>query len=142
MHDTTGRIPAELWAEEKLTPLDPARPYVITQRFPRRVSREAMVSFQGNEYSVPHAHVLREAMVSLTGKVLTIEVGGDVVARHELRSGTRQKVRLKEHYEDLLKAIRSKNRESEEWRRARFAFEAVAQRPLDEYDVLLEEAGR
>lgn len=122
-----------------LTPLDPARPYVITQRFPRKVSREALVSFQGNEYSVPHVHVLHDAMVSLTNRTLTIEVGGEVVARHELRSGTRQKVRLKEHYEDLLKTIRAKNRESEDWRRARMAFESVAQRPLEEYNVLLEE---
>jgi len=141
-NDTTGRIPSQMLAEEGLTPLDPNRPYVITQGFLRRVKPESLVHFQGNMYSVPWDYAGREAMVRLTGKILSIEVAGEEVARHELRSGRGQRVKLKEHYDGLLKALRSTNRETEEWRRAKYAFEEVAQRPLDEYDRLLEEVTR
>jgi hypothetical protein len=141
-NDTTGRVPAELLAEEGLTPLNTSRPYVITQGFLRRVKPESLVHFQGNMYSVPWTYAGREAMVRLTGKILSIEVAGEEVARHELRSGRGQRVKLKEHYDGLLKALRSTNRETEEWRRAKYAFEEVAQRPLDEYERLLEEVTR
>lgn len=138
-NDTTGRIPAELLAEEKLTPLDPSRPYVITQAFARRVNRECLVYFQGNRYSVPWRFVGREAMVRLTGRAITIEVAGEVVARHDQRAGSGRVVKVNEHFDGLLPAIRSMNRGDEQWRTIRHVLEAVAQRPLDEYDRLIEE---
>jgi transposase len=138
-NSTTGRIPADLLASEGLTPLDPSRPYVITESFPRKVNRECMVSFQANRYSVPWKYAGREAMVRLTGKVLTVEVAGEEVARHEHRSGAGSVVRVKEHFDGLLQAIRSTNRNEEQWRTVQYALEAVAQRPLEEYDRLLDQ---
>jgi len=141
-NDATGRIPAELLREEKLTPLDPSRPYVISQAFDRKVTRECLVSYGGNRYSVPWQLVQRgerEAIVRVTGKMLTIEVAGQVVARHEIRSGTRQIVREKEHYAGLLQAIRSRNRDDEQRRVLNRMLDHVASRPLEEYDRLLEE---
>ena len=139
---TTGRIPAELLAEEGLAPLDPARPYVVTQTFPRRINTEALVYFQGNRYSVPWKHAGREAQVRLTGRTVTIEVLGEVVARHDQRAGRGHTVKVKEHYDGLLQAIRSKNRDDEQWRQVHQLLDAVAQRPLDEYDRLIEEVSR
>ncbi len=139
---TTGRIPAELLAEEGLTPLDASRPYVISQAFPRRVNAESLLHFQGSRYSVPWRFAGREAVVRLTGKAITIEVAGEVVARHEQRAGSGHTVKLKEHYEGLLQAIRSTNRGEEQWRTIQNMLEAVAQRPLEEYDFLLDEVVR
>jgi hypothetical protein len=48
-----------------------------------RVSRDALVSFEGRQYSVPFAWIGRDVEVVGTARHVLVRGGGDVLARHE-----------------------------------------------------------
>jgi len=86
VHATTGHRPVDLLNSErpKLRALDSIRPYTFTERHPRKVAKESMVSFRSSRYSVPPVHVGREVTVELSsdqGSVI-IRSGDAIVAEH------------------------------------------------------------
>jgi transposase len=99
---------AELAATEPLLAL-PVRPFPAQLRVERRVSRSALVSFDGNRYSVP-AGLVGE-LVELRARIgeLTLELrspAGVVVATHRRApAGGGQLVRQPEHAAELERAV-------------------------------------
>ena len=97
-HGTTGRIVAEAFAEEQplLLPL-PAVDYHAILRAERRVSRDGMVSVDGNEYSVPDTTQRRIVEIQVTCDHVHILDEGRLVAVHEVLSGRGQRVVAEGH---------------------------------------------
>lgn len=86
VHATTGARPIDRWPEEALQPLD-GRTYDTSLWTERRVSRDGLVSYLGNRYSVPWTLSGRAIRVQETpvGKVV-IWHGQRAVAEHDLRT--------------------------------------------------------
>jgi transposase len=87
-HATTGRIVAEHFAEEapSLGPV-PAGPYTAVLKLDRRVTRDGMVSVDGNQYSVPDSTRQRTVEVhSLTDEIRIFE-DGELIASHPVLAG-------------------------------------------------------
>ncbi len=73
-------------AREPLTPV-PASPYPVVLREPRTVSRQALVPYRGNRYSVPPELAAAQVAVTrvLGGEVIDIVTASQItVARHRL----------------------------------------------------------
>lgn len=105
-HSTTHVPPRERLAEEDLLRLDAVKPYVVTQEYARKVSRECFVSLMGNKYSVPYTHAGREALVKVSDGKLRVLVAGDLAAEHDVLAGSRRVSRNKDHFLGILKTTR------------------------------------
>ncbi len=125
IHGTTGRIPEEMLREENLSPISniPEFRYSITQE--RKVSRDCLLSYKGNRYSVHWKHAGRMANVREENGLLHISVGEDEYV-HEILPGTGRISRKEEHFECLLSAIRERNMHNY----------LVEKRDLKEYEVI------
>lgn len=101
---------AALAAAERLRPV-PRRPYHAVVEAPRKVSWGALVSFEGNRYSVPPAFVNAAVTVSwrLGEPHLEIRsVSGEVIAVHRRRPpGSGALSRLEEHRAGLERTVLS-----------------------------------
>jgi transposase len=88
VHATTRRVVAEHFAEEqpKLQSL-PAGPFQAVLRLERRITRDGMVSVDGNLYSVPDTARRRVVEVHSMSDELRILEGGQVIAVHPLMGG-------------------------------------------------------
>ncbi|MFT8247375.1 IS21 family transposase [Roseomonas sp. BN140053] len=88
VHATTRRIVAEHFAEEMpgLRPL-PAGPFQATLRLERRITRDGMVSVDGNLYSVPDSTHRRTVEVHLLADELRIFEENRLVASHPVLEG-------------------------------------------------------
>ena len=110
-HGTTGVPPLQRLEEERpeLLLLSEKPPYVIVQRFNRKVARDCFVSFLGNKYSVPWKYAGREATLLIQDGTMSVQVGGEVACEHELRAGSGNVVRVRDHMKGLYKEVRSRN---------------------------------
>jgi len=91
-HATTRRVVSEHFAEERpsLQPL-PAGPFQAVLRLERRITRDGMVSVDGNLYSVPDTTRRRPVEVHSTAHELRILEDGQVVAVHPVLDGRGQR---------------------------------------------------
>jgi len=115
-HGTTGRIVAEAFAEEHPTLLPlPAVDYQAVLRGERRVSRDGMVSVDGNEYSVPDTTQRRLVEIQVTCDHVHILDDGALVAIHDVLRGRGQRVVAEGHrrYPPPGNARRPRQRASE-----------------------------
>jgi len=103
VHGTTHEIPTDRWPREGLQPFSSLTVYEVTIIDPRKAARDCLVSWRGNHYSLPWRFAGRECKVLVRGERLQIEVAGDLVATHEVLSGSHRVSRQKEHFEGLLK---------------------------------------
>lgn len=136
-HGTTHEPPAQRLPLEGLRRVEDKPTYVIVQTFERKVSRDCFVSYEGNRYSVPWKHASRACLVRIREDKLLVEISGRTVAEHALAHGSHQVVRVKEHFDGLLKAIRNRPRQSE----SRLVFPdapLVERRELHEYERVLD----
>lgn len=147
VHGTTRQIPFDRLPLEGLQPL-PERCAFDTSRIAyRQSSRDCLVSYAGNYYSVPAAYVCQQLMVKETadGDVLVFSPRGDEIARHLLATGRNQRVVVPEHYAGLRTATQRPKRAGAvqvvaqsaplaEWSVA----PSVEVRPLSVYEQLLE----
>lgn len=92
VHGTTRRVVSEAFGQEQpsLQPL-PERPYRTVLRLERRVSRDGMVSVDGNEYSVPDTTHRRAVEVQVTAQEVSILEAGRLVAVHPVLEGRGQR---------------------------------------------------
>jgi transposase len=88
-HAGTKRIVAEAFAEEKLQAL-PAMPYSAAITVERRISRDGMVSVDGNLYSVPDSTRRRTVEVQVSPKDIRIFEAGQCIAQHPVLTGKNQ----------------------------------------------------
>jgi transposase len=91
-HATTKRVVAEHFAEErpKLQPL-PAGPFQTVLRLERRITKDGMVSVDGNLYSVPNTARRRVVEVHSTANEVRILEAGQVIAAHPALEGRGQR---------------------------------------------------
>ncbi|MGD9730491.1 MAG: IS21 family transposase, partial [Nitrospiraceae bacterium] len=92
IHATTKRVVAEHFAEERpaLRPLT-AGTFQAVLRLERRITRDGMVSIDGNLYSVPDSTRRRTVEVHSTATEVRILEDGDVVAVHPVLDGRGQR---------------------------------------------------
>ena len=97
-HATTHRVVAEHFAEEKpsLAPL-PAGPFQAVLRLERRITRDGMVSVDGNLYSVPDTTRRRTVEVHSTANEVRILEDDQIVAVHPIMDGRGQRRILAGH---------------------------------------------
>lgn len=107
IHRTTHERPMDrlVLERESLQPLVDT-PFVGDWTIPRRISRESMISYLGNHYSVPWKCVDKTADVWDENGVVFIRVADHIVARHELAVERGTVRRNPIHYEGLVFQIR------------------------------------
>ncbi|WP_393972262.1 Mu transposase domain-containing protein [Oxyplasma meridianum] len=76
----------------------------------RKVSRECYVWYKGNRYFFPWKYAERECTVKEDNGKILITVDSEIVD-HDIPPGSSRISRKKDHFEGLLKAIRSENME-------------------------------
>jgi len=91
-HATTHRVVSEHFAEERpsLRPL-PAGPFQAVLRLERRITKDGMVSVDGNLYSVPNTTRRRPVEVHSTANEVRILEQGEVIAVHPVMDGRGQR---------------------------------------------------
>ena len=98
VHGTTQRIVAEHFAEEQpALQCLPAGAFNAVLRLERRVSHDGMVSVGGNLYSVPDRTRRRVLEVHSLADEVHIYEGDQLIARHPLLEGHRQRSLLPGH---------------------------------------------
>ena len=92
VHATTQRVVAEHFAEERprLQPL-PAGLFQAVLRLERRITRDGMVSVDGNLYSVPNTARRRVVEVHSTANEVRILEEGNIIAVHPVLDGRGQR---------------------------------------------------
>ena len=92
VHATTHRVVNEHFAEERscLQPL-PAGPFQAVLRLERRITKDGMVSVDGNLYSVPDTTRRRPVEVHSTADEVRILEQGAVIAVHPVMDGRGQR---------------------------------------------------
>jgi len=94
----------------------------------RRISREGMVSVEGNYYSVPNATRKRLVEVHSLADEIQIFEGDLLIARHPMLEGRRQR--------SVLSGHRKLDRKCENAAPSKIIGDLVTCRPLDIYDAI------
>lgn len=102
IHGTTHEKPSLRFKDESLISLEGKAPYRIETPITRIIPSDARVVFKSNRYSVPWAHVGREAVLQESGERLKIYVQGALAAEHPLLAGCYQQSIVAGHYEGIL----------------------------------------
>ncbi len=100
-HGTTGKIPLQELANEKLQPLPPQSVLDRYRWEQRTVSREGMVSFDGIRYGVPWQHAGLEVRVRLHNEQVEIYRDETLLATHRVERKNGTIVWLKDQYKGL-----------------------------------------
>ena len=134
-HATTRRVVAEHFAEERpaLRPLT-AGSFQAVLRLERRITRDGMVSVDGNLYSVPNSARRRTVEVHSTANEVRILEGDDVIAVHPLLDGRGQR-RIIAGHRTLPPRASSQTPRDDRSSPTR-AGDVVALRPLAFYDAV------
>lgn len=135
VHATTGQVVRDAFIAEQpaLTTL-PLRPYDAVLTVERRVSHEGMVSVGGNLYSVPDTVRKRVLQVQHHPMEIRIYEAGELVARHPILEGKRQ--RLVDPGHRRSPPVRSKALTASSHTPPNQTGHGVAPRPLAFYDLV------
>jgi transposase len=135
LHATTKRVVAEHFAEERpmLQPL-PAGPFQAVLRLERRITRDGMVSVDGNLYSVPNTARKRAVEVHNMAHEIRILEQGRIIAVHPILHGRGQRCIAAGH-RSLPAPANSQTPRSGMVLTTRPG-ESVARRPLAFYDAV------
>jgi len=98
-HGTTGKIPFERLKQEKLNPL--IREYIIDKINLRRAGKDCLISYSGNQYSVPSEYAGKDVAVVALGNMLAAYHEGKQIAVHRLSYIKKDMVVNPAHYQRL-----------------------------------------
>jgi len=98
-HGTTGKIPFEQLKKETLSPL--TREYIIEKINLRRVGKDCLISFGGNQYSVPSEYAGKGVAVVALDNMLAAYSEGKQIAVHRLSYIKKDMVVNPIHYQKL-----------------------------------------
>ena len=136
VHGTTQRIIAEAFEEEResLSVL-PAGKFNDVLTMERRVTRDGMVSVDGNLYSVPDGIKTRQIQVERTATELRILDGQTLLAVHPFQLGKNQRQVTKGHRSKsaVPQPLRAEIKSEATLERAG---DTIEQRPLDVYETI------
>ena len=99
VHATTGDIPFERLKREGLHSL--SREYIIDKINLRRVQKDCLISYAGNQYSVPAEYAGRDVAVVALDNMLAIYHEGKQVALHRISYQKKDMVVNAHHYRRL-----------------------------------------
>jgi transposase len=99
IHATTGEIPFERLKKEGLNPLK--REYIIDNINLRRVQKDCLISYAGNQYSVPSEYVGRDVAVIGLDNMLAVYNEGKQIALHRVSYQKKEMVVNAHHYRRL-----------------------------------------
>jgi transposase len=102
VHGTTHEQPVARWAteRERMHAIGSRPPYPYAEDEPRRVARDAYVSWQGSRYSVPWRYAGKEVWVCEQGGRVEIYSGAERIALHD-RAARHQVVTQPEHHRGI-----------------------------------------
>jgi len=98
-HATTGEIPFERLKKEGLNPLK--REYIIDKINLRRVQKDCLISYAGNQYSVPSEYAGRDVAVVALDNMLAAYHEGKQIAIHRISYQKKDMVVNANHYRRL-----------------------------------------
>ena len=98
-HGTTGDIPFQRMKKERLNPL--IREYIIDKINLRRVQKDCLISYGGNQYSVPSEYAGKDVAVVALGNTLAVYHEGKQVAVHRISYQKKDMVVNPHHYQRL-----------------------------------------
>ena len=98
-HATTGEIPFERLKKESLSPL--SREYIIDKINLRRVQKDCLISYAGNQYSVPAEYVGKDVAVVALDNMLAAYYEGKQIALHRISYQKKDMVVNAQHYRRL-----------------------------------------
>jgi transposase len=102
-HGTTGVVPFTRLPDEGLLSLGGKPPYDTSVVLTRQSTRDGLVSYAGNLYSVPSAYAQQRLLLRATeqGELLILTPQGHEVARHTVARGQQQRIIQAAHDQDL-----------------------------------------
>jgi transposase len=149
IHGTTGVTPFSRLALEPLQAL-PAPRFDTSSISARQVSRDCLVSYQRNRYSVPAAYVRQTVLVKETEdqRVIVVSASGTVIAEHRLLRGHHQWAVDPAHYAGLPEPVAQRQRQPRAFQvgpqvtdsYGHWTAPQVEQRSLQVYERLMEVA--
>ncbi|GAB7389254.1 IS21-like element ISMac9 family transposase [Bacillaceae bacterium] len=138
IHGTTHEVPVERWRKEQLKPLN-LIPFEWAERHTRKVSNDALVSYQANRYSVPYAYVGQEVHIQDDKRgMLRIYQGEKLIAEHVKAAGHHQVITQKKHFEGIRTTSATKVPQPTP-RLVQHPTPEVLERPLSVYEQLTDE---
>lgn len=112
VHGTTGEVPFVRLTQEALQPLAGKPDYDTSLACYRRSTKDCLVSYEGNYYSVPAAHAQQRLLLKETeqGELGIYSLDGEELARHGLLMGHKQQSIIANHYQILRVSLPAKQR--------------------------------
>src|SRR5256885_12152958 len=103
VHGTTGEVPFSRLGSEGLQDASKAFTYDTSVMTTRRSSKDCVISYEGNLYSVPAAYARKTLQVKITeaGELVIGSEVGQELARHRVLLGRRERSVQAEHYRGL-----------------------------------------
>lgn len=99
VHATINEIPFERLKKEELSPLK--REYIIDKINLRRVQKDCLISYAGNQYSVPAEYVGKDVAVVALDNMLAAYYEGKQIALHRISYQKKNIVVNHQHYRRL-----------------------------------------
>ena len=99
IHATTNEIPFERLQKEGLSPL--TREYIIDKINLRRVQKDCLISYAGNQYSVPAEYIGKDVAVVALDSMLAAYYEGKQIALHRISYQRKDMVVNPQHYRRL-----------------------------------------
>ncbi|MDH4138439.1 MAG: IS21 family transposase [Anaerolineae bacterium] len=112
VHGTTGEVPFRRLPLERLQSMDSKPDYDTSLIVFRRVSKDCLVSYDGNYYSVPWEYARKTVELKETedGQLIVLNAEDDEIARHRVVDGHNQRVVVAAHYENIRHSSRPARR--------------------------------
>jgi transposase len=103
IHGTTGEVPFKRLPNERLTPIHNKPDYDTSLVASRLCSRDCLISYEGNLYSVPADYARKRVMIRVSegAELSVVTLDGEIIARHRLAVGSNQRIVVAEHYQGL-----------------------------------------
>ena len=103
VHGTTGEVPFDRLPLEPLLALDGKPNYDTSLITFRRSSKDCLVSYDGNYYSVPAEYARKQLEVKETedGQLIVLDVQDQEIARHRVAEARNQRIVVPAHYDHL-----------------------------------------
>jgi transposase len=103
VHGTTGEVPFCRLPLEQLQPMDGKPDYDTSLIVFRRVSKDCLVSYDGNYYSVPWPYARKTVELKETeeGQLVVLNAEDEEIAHHRVVEGHNQRVIVAAHYENI-----------------------------------------
>ena len=99
VHATTNEIPFERLKAERLNPL--RREYIIDRINLRRVQKDCLISYAGNQYSVPAEYIGKDVAVVALDSMPAAYYEGKQIALHRISYQKKDMVVNPQHYRRL-----------------------------------------